>query len=167
MEFMGITKMSQSLHAVLDGLEDMEKDPAQAVDMSTFGNWLWTSDMTEDGEITEEKLICYGCAATAALQKLANKKFDKRNITIETNRFNAVKEQHPGLNDIRFRRFEIAIDDFRAGYPDPLMKFFGIKDESVINAVVRKSSFLYMGDEWRKEVPCVRGIIEYLEERGL
>lgn len=83
-------------HEVLDAMIQGLKNPSCKVNMNTFGH-------VEDG-------ICFGCAATNAIQYLSGEKFTPDNIVGESRRAKYLK-----INPNILTSFEIAIDELRSG----------------------------------------------------
>ena len=95
---MNLEKKIKSLtpNEVLDAMIQGLKNPSCQVNMLTFGK-------QRDG-------ICFGCAATNAIQYLSGKKFTPDNIRGTHNRAEYLK-----INPKILSSFEIAIDQLRCG----------------------------------------------------
>lgn len=90
---------SLTSYEVIDAMIQGLKNPSCQIDMSTFGK-------RRDG-------ICFGCAATNALQYLAGKKFTPKNIVDRSDRARYLKIDYSILSN-----FEIAINALRWGVID-------------------------------------------------
>ena len=100
----GIEGYITAIQAMIDGLFAADRRADFVIDMATYGS---ASDT-----------ICYGCAATCALQQITNCQLTHKTIYC--------KGQYLD-DDIYFiRRFESAIDSFREGISVPLQVFCGV-----------------------------------------
>ena len=107
--FFIFTKPSEFLQAMIDGLASIESD--QRIAMDTYG------------AVDEGDQICYGCAATWTLQKLAGRK-----LTMDEVAAGGSSYGRDGLNERapRICSFESAINQARQGALEPLARFCGL-----------------------------------------
>ena len=103
-------KASDAIQAMLDGLQELPS-PKFEVAMFTFGDAYYNGS---------SGCVCYGCAATCAVQKATDTLFDYDSIHKRTARAKAVE-----VDEADLRRFETAIDKFRCGVADSLLAYYG------------------------------------------
>lgn len=137
-------KPSIALQHMVDGLSKQSKRKDFKIDMSTFG--------------TSEGKICYGCAATCAIQNIT-----KINLT----------SQHIGLTHIRASKtetdyyeldtFENAINNARKGVLVDLFIFCKLSTHDVHRF---SNHFDLWNDNWKEELPKVRKLIKELKKAG-
>ena len=133
-------------------------------------NGIWKSDARDDfkinmstfGDIADE--VCYGCAATCAIQEITGIEFKSSDIlyTID-NRAEILFGRNyvdylPDLN-----KFEDAIDEFRNGDPVDLLDLYGIEDEDISYI---SSNWKLRNNNWRKELIKIEIYVKQLEDRG-
>lgn len=142
-------KPSKALRSMIEGLEAAEKRPDFKIDMGTFGR-------SADG-------ICFGCAATCAVQQLTNYEFTPDNLMGE-NFLN--QSEALGCDPVDLIQFETAINGFRTGSPFLLLNYFD--KAAFTHEVARLMGYFHMGtDNYREYFPKVEKIIEYLESKRL
>lgn len=146
MKFLGITKPSEAAQAMVDGLRAQSKRSDFRIAMDTFGS--------TDGK------ICFGCAATCAIQVL-----NKRNFTVEDlcNGGISRRQAIPAEKSAKIARFESAINLFRIGIPIELFDFFEID----YPAFTRNQNWHLNDDNWEKQLPKVESYIQKLKSRNL
>ncbi len=137
-----------------DGLEEQSQRPDFLVAMVTYGAASRTKD------------VCYGCAATCALQKLAGVDFRPDTID-ELSRYRVVRNSASGviptLEDLV--AFEGTMDRARCGSLGPLWDFLEIIRPD--DAFADLDDCWYLTDStWREQLPMVRAAIARLEEHG-
>ena len=93
----------QIILAMVDGL----KNPPCKIDMTSFGT-TYRSHL-KSGEQGKRK-VCFGCAATVTICKIARKKFNANNIDHRIKRSAALRVDFEFLHS-----FELAIDCLRRG----------------------------------------------------
>ena len=102
-------KPSDAIIAMLEGIEASKPNKEFILDFSTFGR--------------SGQTLCYGCAATCAVQQLSGIRFEVgHQIDNLTQRSELTKIKPIGL-----RGFELAIDDFRLGKVGLLSQFYAIQ----------------------------------------
>lgn len=142
-----ISKPSEALQAMVDGLLEQNARPDFRIDMNTFGSF------------SEMKHVCYGCAATCAVQKLIGVNFNKENINL---RGLAVNIEHVDLS-----AFEWRIDMARMGLLRLLFLYFGFDDNILdIGSNLTTALFCLENHNWRQELPKVTAHIKLLQEEG-
>lgn len=155
-----ISKPSQALEAMIDGLIKQSKRPGFIINMNTFG-------ASEGG-------ICYGCAATCCIQEIASKDLDCGDALADINsRDGRAKQLH--LSPIDLAKFENAIDSARKGNKygvtfESLFAFFGMYPEYASNFTaignIRASLPELETRNWEKHISQWRKGIEELKELG-
>ena len=137
-------KPSRAVKAMCDGLEKQDKREGFVIYMATFG-------------IADDE-ICFGCAATCAIQEIAGKDFTDKEIE-------HVYERAAFLGfifaDLEF--FENTIDELRNGEVKPFGKYFDIEK---MPTPERYLQCLHT-DDWKKYLPAYRAYQKQLEEAGL
>ena len=113
------SKPSIALQAMVDGLREQSKRKNFKVDMRTFG----------EGKYLNNPVMCYGCAATCTLQKIAGKNLTVDNINVNLDRAQFLKFELTEL-----RRFEFAICDASIGLLYGLFYFCRI-DTAALNKI--------------------------------
>lgn len=137
---------------MVDGLREI--DPTtQTVDMQTFGKEV-------DG-------MCYGCAATWTIQKLAGRRLASKELNglaeAGTMRGDEAFEDLPWYaSDIDL--FEDAIDEARKGFLSELFEFMGCDTDQADLLVGR---FFMTNDNWEAQLPKVEELIAELESLNL
>jgi hypothetical protein len=101
------SKPSVAITYAIKGLERLATKPGYCVNLHTYGR-------AYDG-------ICYGCAATAAIQEIAGKDLDESNIGNTQDRAKAL-----GLEERELMAFESAINLSRSGRINKLLIFCGL-----------------------------------------
>jgi hypothetical protein len=109
-----ITKPSEALQAMVDGLLEQSKRGDFKIDMDTYGTY-------------DENNICCGCAATCTVQKLLNKNLDKENIDYESH------SEFFGIEDII--EFESVMNEARMGYFSILIYIINLKNIMIIDLI--------------------------------
>lgn len=153
-------KPSDAVRAMIDGLQEFSKSLDFQVAMDTFGRW-------DNG-------ICFACAATCALYKLAG-----RSPT------DSPKSLEGSLNRLRFLRidyynwwvssgvtFEGVMDRFRTGNVYPLFLYYEVDPPEFVfdNPVYTSfgSTPWYLNNlNWREELPQVEDFYKRLVDLGL
>ena len=156
-EFMEMTTPSDALQAMVDGLLRNSRRKDFKVDMGTFGR-------AADG-------ICFGCAATCAVQEASGKQFvfeELRGIYGLNSRFRnlsiGAQAECLGENYVKLATLENAIDGARQGYLRELFRYFGLGDEHRQGYDER---FELKTHNWRDQLGAVCDLIEELEAQGL
>lgn len=147
--FLGITKPSQALEAMVDGLLASKDNPNFRAEMDTYG------DVHEQADGP----LCFGCAATCTLQQLAGARFTPDSIRRIRSRAEVV-----GVLAFRLGSFEHAMNRARQGKMYALLKFFDHYDPSV---TTWDDEFCLETDGWEVQLPAVRAVIKEMKEAGL
>ena len=122
-------KPSIAILRTIEGMRRLKQNKNFELDMFTFGK-------VKEG-------ICYGCAATAAIQEIAQIELTQENISMISQRAKALSFDLKELY-----RFEHAINDARVGNIVNLLKFCDITN---VDARVR-----YWERRWRR-IQCTIG----------
>lgn len=108
-----ITKPSQAVDAMIAGLRRQSRRKKFLIDMDTYGAYSVSRSM------------CFGCAATCALQEIAGKNF----VDFFSIRDNALRLKYLGLeehSDMWYNCFEKAIDELRKGDAERILEYFDV-----------------------------------------
>lgn len=143
-------KPSRALQAMLDGLEAMENRSDFVIRMSTFGYALLN--------------VCYGCAATCAVQQLAGYVFTPDDYKRDGDT-TYMQSQSIKADTLDLERFEFAINDFRLGSPNRLLNYFEVPLIAEVKTLMG-DDFAMSSDNYRNHFPKVREIIEVLKRAG-
>lgn len=145
--FYGKTLPSEFLQAMVDGLEAAEKHPKQSIWMGTYG------------KVFSE--VCYGCAATWALQTLVGRELSEAEVVA----LGGWQELGGYFEDgDRVMEFEMAMDRARAGALWPLTSFCGLDEHAL--AYWEDRWALHTLD-WADGLPAVRKAIKEMQAAGL
>ena len=140
-------KMSDAIDAMIKGLREILGDNFK-VDMESFGH--------------ANRGVCYGCAATCAIQQIAGKLFTPDDL--EYAYMVAKKATALDMNKEEMLAFETAIDQFRMGNIWFLLKFYGIRAESSgINILLPNGSKVMMGS-WYMNTRDYKAQLLFIEE---
>lgn len=137
---------STALQMMVDGIKEQSKRTDFIINMSTYG------DADNNG-------ICYGCAATCTIQKIA-----ARSISINYIGSVGLRAYDLGFDEDELRWFEDAIDDARAGELGNLFNFFGLEGDHDLNYDDR---FFLSNNSFECQLPYVESLIDELKENGL
>lgn len=137
-----ISKPSQALKAMCDGLEKQSQRRDFKVDMKTFG------------EVSNG--VCFGCAATCTMQELA-----KVNLVPNTI---CHRERALGFDMVDCNTFELVMDSARAGSLIALFAYFNIDHK--LNPLPFKMWQLST-ENWQQQLPIIRKGIVKLESENL
>jgi hypothetical protein len=159
-EFLGITKPSEAIEAMLRGLKAVHEEGVHKIDMSTFGE-------VRDG-------TCFGCAATWALQELVGKPMTAENFRYgENNDTWSAHAEYAGVDYHQIVDFECAVDNSRHGHVSALLWFFGVSAPDA-GELQRSCSNRgewalsdYSDETQEREIPKVAKFAKYLKKRGL
>jgi hypothetical protein len=147
-----ISKPSQAIRAMCEGLIDQNKRTDFIVNMDTFGSYI-------DG-------ICYGCAATCAIQNITGRNLTAgEQIERVTNRSKVLRLDHEDLE-----RFEFIIDDVRRGNFGlgliRLFEYFGFEESEALNFERYFLALPYMERFDLEEIKEYKKFAEKLEQFG-
>jgi hypothetical protein len=137
---------SSALQAMVDGLRSQNERHDFHVDMCTFG------------EYDEDMDICFGCAATCAVQEIFGKNLRGHDIV---NIFDRADIFGCDIKDID--SFESAINYARLGNMSLLFEYYGYYGPEFL--VTLPHLILYTGN-WLINLPLVEEYIKELIERG-
>jgi len=151
--FLGKSKPSEFLQAMVDGLWEASRRRGQGVDMSTYG-------MVSDED------ICYGCAATWSLQNLLGHWLPPDKImalgSVDTT---LLKDyEWNGETPRRVLDFETVMDFARTGQLNPLARFCGLRPGKLD---AWYGQWFMDSDNWQEEIHKVSAAILNMQERGL
>lgn len=141
-------KPSDALQAMVDGLLAQSKREDFKIEMESYG------------EINDHGTICFGCAATCAIQQIAMKNLPIR-YEIERRSFRA-EYLELGYRELAF--FERAINFARIGDLFFIFQFYNLEKEfdNIFNG-----SYFLDNDNWKDELPKVEKLIAELKSKGL
>lgn len=143
-----ISKPSEALRAMVDGLLEQSKREDFVIDMSEWGRY------------DSEKEVCFGCAATCALQKLSG--HNLREGFIEDVRTRAaIYEFDRSSVDV----FENAVNYARCGDLYYLISFFK-KDVPPGNKFEEWNDKWHLSEYWEEEIPKIEAVIKDMQEAG-
>lgn len=143
-----LKKPSVALQMMMDGLIEQSKREDFEIDMHDFGR----SDGTK---------MCYGCAATCAIQKIAGKNLTVGNIAYSTDRAKYLGFRH---NELRI--FEDAIDQARKGDLYTLFEFFYSSDYLDDINIYQDRIYLRNAEDWEDKIPEIKRLIADLQKSG-
>lgn len=154
---------SAALQAMVDGLREQSKRPDFKIEMRAFG------EVDNDDKPT----MCFGCAATCAVQKLTGKNYHGTEILERLDRAHYMDLEY---KDMLY--FEWAIDEARKGDLDGLIDFYyeGKSDCPDPMNILNKRSWILRGTEyffalsntnWEFQLPIVERLITLLKSHGL
>lgn len=141
-----ISKPSQALRAMCQGLIEQDKREDFEVDMGTFG------------EMYADIKKCFGCAATCAISKIANVNFTLGNIDDRT-----LRARYSNLSLFDLRRFEEAMEYARVGDTEELFNYFQIEEYPY---ELQETNVCFINANWQQSTKDIQPYIERLEEAG-
>jgi hypothetical protein len=141
------SKPSKALQAMIDGLRNQSKRNDFRIVMTTFG------------ESNDKSNLCFGCAATCAVQELAKTNFTQSTIGSVFLRANKLQ-----FDIDEFTCFEFSMDKARIGDVYDLFTFCNKQEQFDTNYYDR---FFLTSYTWEEQVPKVEKLIKELEEKGL
>lgn len=146
--FFGKTKPSEFLQAMVDGLREINPE-TQHVSMWSLG-------------YVDHRNICYGCAATWTLQKLADRKL----APVEVLSLNALAGPLPlnGTDPKRIIEFEQAMDGARSGYLTMLAVFCELSGSELARW---DRQWEMLTNNYTEAFPKVELAIKDMQEAGL
>ena len=152
---------SNAIQFMLDGLRTQSKRKDFKIDMNSYGAFDIIKPATRN---ERKKIICYGCAATCAIQQIAQKNLIPGMIGDYDTR-----AQWLGFDEDELKQFEWALDSFRMGAFTKILNFFGIYADETKQFFTDKYSnyFLTSGTDWENYIGETENIIADLKERGL
>lgn len=137
---------SRALEYMCDGLLRQSKRKAFRIAMNTYGAY------------NHDKRLCFGCAATCAIQEIMGK-----NIPGKFLEWSIDRSGYFGLSNIDLKEFETAIDMASRSLFRRLFRYFDRDFPVELNLY----SFNLETSNWRKELPKVRKLIEDMKKAGL
>ena len=163
MTFFGITKPSQAIRAMVVGIRQQSRRKKFVVNMTTYGL------AGRDG-------ICYGCAATCTIQKLARKNFKPKDLSSKIvnglihppflTRENVAAEWGNTTRAV-VSKFEHVINEVRQGRLKQLFEFFELGGciPPYITYYIGKDYVLLDGD-YLRNLPNFLKLAARLEKDG-
>jgi len=153
-------KPSSALQAMVDGLREYSGRKDFVVDMGSYGH-------VEGG-------ICYGCAATCAVQKTLGLDYLSVGYSYPRSSKDLGSEQLLGVDSRDLCAFETAIDQARKGDLWELMGYFNV-DSDVLDSVMlvdRSCTTKWdrrfdLEDNWREQLGVVEAVISEMKVLGL
>jgi len=157
-QFLGLTRPSEALTAMCDGLLKAERRKGFGIDMGTFGRVERVEGEEGSGK------VCFGCAATCAIQEAANVRFGPENIAGLGRRRKMVnRSTGTRLTDNRLMSFERVMDSARRGYLYQLFSFFGFNGEEALLWMLR---WRMDTANWKEQIPAIRKAIREMRKEG-
>lgn len=140
-----ISKPSEALHAMVNGLNESKTWKNFELDMDTYG------------EVSRDVTICFGCAATCTVYAIAKKQPENNSILTIGLRSMALDFEHTDLY-----LFETLIDSARRGLMKPLFHYFqmGWSHEKYYD-----NRFNLTEDNWEEQLPEVKKLIFELKTK--
>ena len=138
---------SAALQAMVSGLLKQSRRTDFKISMSTYG--------------AAQLGVCFGCAATCAVQEAANV-----DLTSSTILPMAVRVDALGVSAIDCWEFELAIDNARCGRLRQLFEYFKLPVPSQYGDRMVVAFAELTTENWRKQLPAVRRAIEELRKSG-
>lgn len=151
-------KMWRAVEAMIVGLETQSKREDFIINMSLFG------------EYSEKRTVCFGCAATCAVQQLTGINLTASNIR---------QLGHPAALNTEYEdtiAFEGAIDNLRTGYIDELAEYFNLLSVDVRCSALHRLSVHYESidylpmlnsQDWEEKLHRYRVLLRYLKWRDI
>lgn len=143
-------KPSDALQAMVDGLLTQNEREDFKIDMQVFG------------KIDEAGKICFGCAATCAIQQLTGKNFTPENDAVGNYR---IKADFLEVDKRELGEFEYTMDNARKGDLKELFYFYDLEDNFDFNKY--NNRFFLTTVDWEEQLPAIRELIEFLRSEGL
>lgn len=140
-----ISKPSEALQAMIDGLANQSKRLDFVIDMGTYGS---TNGKT-----------CFGCAATCAIQQITDRTLTTKSIGVSNL---SIRSKSTGIDKEDYSIFEDAINSARQGYLSDLFDYFKLEHDYDFDY-----RFDMVSDNWEEQIPKVEELINELKERGL
>lgn len=138
------SKPSIALRHMVNGLIKQSKRKNFKIDMGTYGD-------SHGG-------VCYGCAATCAIQSITKINFTSSSIKTTHDRVGIIEGEFSELN-----AFESAINQARQGSMRALFYFCYIIGETGYRF---NADFDLQSGNWKKQLPQVRKTISALKKAG-
>jgi hypothetical protein len=164
-------KLYRLVEVMIQGLEEFSQKPNFKIDMSTFG------------EIQND--ICYGCAATCALQLIAEKEFSQHTETIKeymhsgghlgTNHIeisNDSKEVITGFKVRNIENFECVVNQLRCGNPNSAYDYMDISAQDAdkiyeyLSESANRLNFLN-SKGWQEDIGNYKRFAQFLKENNI
>jgi len=153
-----LPKPSDAIKAMLAGLQKADHERGFQIDMSTYGA---VSDEDECGS----EPICFGCAATCAIQHLLGRPFLPEEIDD--------RSKHAAVLNVHWQEvnaFETAIDNFRTGFIYVLFRFYELDLSEnrfkALEAHVDRNIYLKTHN-WTEQIPAIEKAIKMMKELGI
>lgn len=154
-----VPKISDALQAMVDGLRKQSKRSDFKISMGTYGSSVLTNEDEDEGP--NNPYICYGCAATCAVQEIAQKDLTCEDLLSEDRNDQAIAL---GFYKQDIYEFESAINQARMGYLIEMAVYYKIPYHYLPPTDNRWS----MRDStWEIELPKVEAYIALLRKKNL
>ena len=138
-----ITKPSEVIHAMIEGLIQQDKREDFIVDMDDFGYYVGDT--------------CFGCAATCATQYIFKKNIPLEKIFKVENRSEYLEVEVQDLD-----LFEAVVDNFRMGNPKHLFNYFDIPFTRDVGVELPDLDT----HTWKKNIHRYKEYSEFLKTKG-
>lgn len=152
-EILEMTRPSDALQAMVDGLRAQDEREGFHVEMRSFFEFYPPS------VTVGEAPACKACAATSALQEASGKIFDKRELINRNDRAAFTELQRETQFVI-----ECALEVARQGY---LKELFDLFDAADFHDPLYDKRFCLETDNWRSQLEDVEDLIDELEALDL
>lgn len=154
-----VPKPSDAIQAMIDGLLMYDKKKNFRVDMDTYG-------MVEfEGFFGIGRYVCVGCAATCALQLIADKSHTRDSIAPSV----VFRSRWLEFDVDETSDFECAIDDVRVGLYDRLFKFYDSYPlpNQVMEELIKFDAKPLYTENWREHLNDYKGVVRILLKYNL
>lgn len=148
-------KMWRAVDAMLSGLKEFDQSDRFKVKMETYG-------------CTDGAGMCFGCAATCAIQKITGVVFTPASILGTRQRATQTDVLESDLD-----YFENAIDNLRHGFIEYLVGYFSKGDELFATGkfetlqAIENNLPLLLDSDWRHNLAPYEKLLTFLKENDL
>jgi hypothetical protein len=151
-------KPSDALEAMYIGLKNVKRRRGFKLNMQTFGK----------KSFLYEKPICFGCAATCALEQLSGKKLLFSKIKKHQLWTHEDLASYYKVDFEKFIKFELALDKARKGSLRELMTIYGFRYHHLLTrSIIDLSNSLYIQESnVEEELPKLKELYTKLREQG-
>lgn len=148
-------KVWRAIEAMLIGLETQDKRNDFRIDMESFLGVC---------ENFHAPAVCFGCAATCAVQQLSGFSFNVDNFDSVCD-YSSFRKRTKLLNADTddLRRFEIAMNELRLGYPEHLFRYIGAS----LVALPDKYLPPLHTHNWRNDLHRYQVLLRYLKIKNI
>lgn len=147
-----ISKPSEALQAMVNGLRKQSQRPDFRIDMITYGR--------KGRKGTKDEGLCFGCAATCTVQEIAEKDISCEVVGSEYGRAKAL-----GFHIADERHFEDIMDYARKGTMKLLFAYFGIHGNRA-NRFIEVTLPWLNTNNWKNKLKYYEKYIKRLQKAG-